>query len=203
MAVSSPSQLAIFPQAPQWPRRSSAGGIRYPHVVDLRKHIRDVPDFPSPGILFRDITPLLRNPSAFAFALDQLTATVGELAADAVVGIESRGFIFGAPVAARLGLPFVPVRKPGKLPSQRMSIEYSLEYGNSQLDIHADALGTGDRAVIIDDLLATGGSANAAAKLIELLGAEVAACVFLIELEALRGRARLSSYDVRAFVHYP
>lgn len=160
-------------------------------------------DFPSPGILFRDITPLLRNPVAFAFALDQLTETVGALAADAVVGIESRGFIFGAPVAARLGLPFVPVRKPGKLPSQRMSIEYSLEYGNSQMDIHADALAAGDRAVIIDDLLATGGSANAAAKLIELLGAEVAACVFLIELEALGGRARLSSYDVRAFVHYP
>jgi adenine phosphoribosyltransferase len=180
----------------------AASNIRYPLLVDLRTYIRDVPDFPSPGILFRDITPLLRDPAAFGFALDGLTSAVQDLGADAVVGIESRGFIFGAPVAARLCLPFVPVRKPGKLPAERMSIEYSLEYGNSRLDIHADALAAGDRAVIIDDLLATGGSANAAAKLIELLGAKVAACVFLIELTSLGGRARLASYDVRAFVRY-
>ena len=170
--------------------------------VNLKQYIRDVPDFPAPGILFRDITPLLRDPAAFAYALDALTDAVRDLAPDAVVGIESRGFIFGAPVAQRLGLPFVPVRKPGKLPAARMSIEYSLEYGQSQLDIHADALAPGDRAVIIDDLLATGGSANAAAKLCEILGATVAACVFLIELQPLGGRRRLGKYEVRSFVVY-
>lgn len=170
--------------------------------MDLRDFIRDVPDFPAPGILFRDITPLLRDPAAFGFALETLTDAVRDVAPDAIVGIESRGFIFGAPVAARLGLPFVPVRKPGKLPAARMSIEYSLEYGSSQLDIHADALAPGGRAVIIDDVLATGGTANAAAKLIELLGAHVAMCLFVIELAPLGGRSRLSEYDVRSFVTY-
>jgi adenine phosphoribosyltransferase len=170
--------------------------------VDLKQYIRDVPDFPVPGILFRDITPMLRDAKAFGYALELLTEHVRGVAPDAVVGIESRGFLFGAPVAATLGLPFVPIRKPGKLPAERMTIEYTLEYGNNQLDIHADALAKGQRAVIIDDLLATGGTALAAAKLVELVGADVAGIVFLIELAGLRGRDELGDYDVRSFVVY-
>ncbi|HYM15690.1 MAG TPA: adenine phosphoribosyltransferase [Dehalococcoidia bacterium] len=170
--------------------------------MDLTRYIRDVPDFPAPGVLFRDVTPLLRDPAALRFVLDEMAAAVEQRRATAIVGIESRGFLFGAPVAARLGLPFVPVRKPGKLPAARMSVEYSLEYGNGQLDIHADALTPADRVVIIDDLLATGGTALAAIKLAELLGARVEGCVVLIELAALGGRAKLAGYDVRALVRY-
>jgi adenine phosphoribosyltransferase len=169
---------------------------------DLKPYIRDVPDFPVPGILFRDITPLLRDADAFAAALDMITERVQAITPDAVAAIESRGFLFGAPVAARLALPFVPIRKPGKLPAARMTVEYTLEYGDSQLDIHADALSPGERVVIIDDLLATGGTALAAAKLVELTGASVAALVFLIELAALGGRGALAGYDVHAFVRY-
>jgi adenine phosphoribosyltransferase len=169
---------------------------------DLKPYIRDVPDFPVPGILFRDITPLLRDADAFAAALDMITERVQAITPDAVAAIESRGFLFGAPVAARLALPFVPIRKPGKLPAARMTVEYTLEYGDSQLDIHADALSPGERVVIIDDLLATGGTALAAAKLVELTGASVAALVFLIELAALGGRDALAGYDVHAFVRY-
>ncbi|MEX2247187.1 MAG: adenine phosphoribosyltransferase [Dehalococcoidia bacterium] len=169
---------------------------------ELKALIRDVPDFPVAGILFRDITPLLREPRAFGYALDELTAWVEGMGVEAVAGIESRGFLFGAPVAARLGLPFVPVRKPGKLPAARMSVEITLEYGATQLDIHADALGRGDRCVIVDDVLATGGTAAGAAKLVELLGSEVAGCVFLIELAALGGRGRLAGYEVRALMRY-
>jgi adenine phosphoribosyltransferase len=170
--------------------------------VDLKQYIRDVPDFPQAGILFRDITPLLQDAAVFAHALDLMAGAVRELRPDAIAGIESRGFLFGAPIAAQLGLPFVPIRKPGKLPAARMSVEYSLEYGNSQLDIHADALARGQRAVIVDDLLATGGTAKAAAKLVELVGGEVAGIVFLIELAALGGRNDLAGYDVRSFVVY-
>jgi adenine phosphoribosyltransferase len=171
-------------------------------TMDLKQYIRDVPDFPQPGVLFRDITPILHDPEAFAYALGLLTETARALDAGAIVGIESRGFLFGAPVAAALALPFVPVRKPGKLPARRMSVEYSLEYGNSQLDIHADALSRGQRAVIVDDLLATGGTARAAAKLVELLGATVAGLVFLVELAPLGGREVLQGYGVHAFVRY-
>ena len=170
--------------------------------MDLTPYIRDVPDFPEPGVLFRDITPLLKEPAAFAHALDEIAAAVAGLDATAVVGIESRGFVFGAPVADRLRLPFVPVRKPGKLPAARMSVEYSLEYGANQLDIHADALATADRVAIVDDVLATGGTARAASKLVELLGAKVVACVFLIELKSLRGRSALEGYDVRALLAF-
>jgi adenine phosphoribosyltransferase len=170
--------------------------------MDLKRYVRDVPDFPAAGVLFRDITPLLRDPAAFGYALDLMSDRVAELWADAVIGIESRGFLFGTPIAARLGLPFVPVRKPGKLPAARMTVEYSLEYGNSQLDIHADALPPGHRAVIVDDVLATGGTARAAAKLVELVGGVVAGIVFLIEIAPLGGRAHLRDYDVRTFVQY-
>ncbi|MEX2226520.1 MAG: adenine phosphoribosyltransferase [Dehalococcoidia bacterium] len=170
--------------------------------MDLKPYIRAVPDFPVDGVLFRDITPLLRDAAAYAYALDVMAAHVRTLAPHAIAGIESRGFLFGAPVAAMLGLPFVPIRKPGKLPAARMTVEYTLEYGNNQLDIHADALARGQRAVIIDDLLATGGTARAAAKLVELLGAEVVGLVFLIELAGLDGRAALAGYDVTSFVRY-
>ena len=168
--------------------------------LDLRAFIRDIPDFPAPGILFRDITPLLSHPAAFEQALAGMAAYVAEKRPDAVVGVESRGFIFGAPVASRLGLPFVPVRKPGKLPAARVSVEYALEYGAGQLDIHVDALGDGERVVIVDDLLATGGTAAGAARLVEMTGAKVEGIAFLIELTGLAGRRRLAAYDVFALL---
>lgn len=170
--------------------------------MDFFPYIRSIPDFPQPGILFRDITPLLQDPAAYTVALDEMSAWALARNPTAIIGIESRGFIFGMPVAARLRLPFVPVRKPGKLPAARMSIEFSLEYGQSQLDIHADALGRGDRAVVVDDVLATGGTAQAACKLAELLQAEVAGVITLIELKSLGGRDRLESYDVHALIRY-
>ena len=169
---------------------------------DLRGFIRDVRDFPQPGVLFRDVTPLLKDAGALSAALDAMQAYVASRGADAIVGIESRGFLFGAPLADRLGLPFVPVRKPGKLPSAHMSIEYALEYGEGQLDIHSDALSSGDSVVIVDDLLATGGTAVGAAKLVELLGGRVAGLAFLIELKGLEGRERLPGYDVFALLDY-
>lgn len=170
--------------------------------MDLREYIRDIPDFPQAGVLFRDITPLLRNPAAFRFALDELAARYQGGGIDAIVGIESRGFLFGTPLADRLQLPFVPVRKPGKLPAPRMSIEYTLEYGSSQLDIAQDALKPGDRAVIVDDVLATGGTACAAAKLVELIGGQVHSLLFLIELDFLNGREKLDGYAIETLVHY-
>lgn len=170
---------------------------------DLRDYIRDVQDFPQEGVLFRDITPLLQNPEAFEVTLNSLTDYVGERAPDAIVGIESRGFLFGTPVADRLGLPFVPIRKPGKLPAARMSVEYALEYGSGQLDIHSDALQPGQTAVVVDDLLATGGTAVGACKLVELIQGKVLGCAFVIELESLRGRKRLEGYDVFSIIRYP
>ncbi len=170
--------------------------------IDLRRYIRDVPDFPEAGILFRDVTPLLKAPEAFSATVDALVAYAREKSPDAIVGIESRGFIFGAPIAERLGVPFVPVRKPGKLPAAHMTVEYALEYGSGQLDIHSDALVPGQRVVVIDDLLATGGTATGAAKLVELIGGQVAGCAFVIELASLAGRQRLSAYDVFSLLTY-
>ena len=170
--------------------------------ANLKRFIRDVPDFPKPGILFRDITPLLADPEAFSSVIAAFTEQARALRAEAVIGIESRGFIFGAPVACALSLPFIPVRKPGKLPADKMSMEYSLEYGASQLDIHADALNPGQSAVIVDDLLATGGTALAAAKLVELIGGEVAGFLFAIELLPLKGRAALQNYLVNSLLQY-
>jgi len=170
--------------------------------MDLKAFVRDIPDFPQPGILFRDVTPLLGNAEAFSAALDGLEAAARQQRPGAIVGIESRGFLFGGPLADRMGLPFVPVRKPGKLPATRMSVEYSLEYGQSQLDIHQDALEPGTRAYIVDDLLATGGTALAAAKLVEMIGGEVAGFGFLIELLPLGGRQRLKDYTTFALLHY-
>ena len=170
--------------------------------LDLRAYIRDVPDFPQPGILFRDITPLLHDPDAYRYVIDELTRRIAVLGPDAIVGVESRGFLFGAPVAYNLGLPFVPVRKAGKLPAERMSVEFALEYGESQLDIHTDALERGQQVVIVDDLLATGGTAASTAKLVELLGAYVKALAFLVELSSLAGRDRLQDYEVIALIQY-
>lgn len=170
--------------------------------MDLHPFIRSVQDFPKEGILFRDITPLLQHPAAFQHVVDQLASDARERHAGAIVGIESRGFIFGCPVALALNLPFVPVRKPGKLPAPRMSEEYTLEYGSNQLDIHRDALEPGQAAFIVDDLLATGGTALATAKLVEAIGGTVAGFGFAIELEELRGRDRLRDYHTTALVRY-
>lgn len=175
---------------------------RYNRRMDLKSFIRNVPDFPQPGVLFRDLTPLLAEPDAFRYAVNALAESASEHLPGAIVGIESRGFIFGGPVAVRLGLPFVPVRKPGKLPAARMSVEYSLEYGENQLDIHRDAFAPGTRAFVIDDLLATGGTARATAKLIEMIGGEVAGFGFVVELEALGGRGALQGYGLTALVKY-
>jgi adenine phosphoribosyltransferase len=170
--------------------------------MELKPLIRDISDFPQPGILFRDITPLLHDPAAFRHVIDHFADHYRDAGLDAIVAIESRGFIFGAPLAATLGLPFVPVRKPGKLPAAHMSVEYSLEYGTSQLDIHEDALHRDAQVLIIDDLLATGGTAMATAKLVELLGARVHSIAFLIELKFLNGRAALRDYEVLSLVTY-
>ncbi len=170
--------------------------------LELRDYIRDVPDFPQPGILFRDITPLLQSPPAYEAALSAMAEYASDRRPDAIVGIESRGFIFGTPIAARLGLPFVPIRKPGKLPAAHMSVEYALEYGSGQLDIHSDALQPGQSVVVVDDLLATGGTAVGACKLVELIQGNVVGIAFLIELAALAGRKRLDGYDVFSVLTY-
>ena len=170
--------------------------------LDLKQFIRDVPDFPQPGVLFRDITPLLRNRVAFRQVIESLARPLTAGGFEAIIGIESRGFIFGAPLAYRLDVPFVPVRKAGKLPAPVMSVEYSLEYGTSQLDIAKDALTTGQRVAIVDDVLATGGTAEATARLVELLGGSVGALLFLAELSFLGGRERLRAYEVKALLSY-
>lgn len=170
--------------------------------MDLTRFIRDVPDFPQPGVTFKDITPLLKDRAAFRYAVDRFTEQYRDQDLDAVVSIESRGFLFGAPLAYNLGLPLVPVRKAGKLPAAHMSVEYALEYGTSQLDIHQDALAPEQNVVIVDDLLATGGTAVATAKLVELLGARVRGFGFLVELAYLGGRQRLKDYEVLTLIRY-
>jgi adenine phosphoribosyltransferase len=178
----------------------------------LRAAIRDVPDYPSPGILFKDITPLLSDAALFAAAVQQLAEGHGAVdgtetgtgtgAVDVVAGIEARGFIFGAPVALALGVGFVPIRKTGKLPHATVSAEYALEYGTATIEVHADALLPGQRVLLLDDVLATGGTAEAAAGLVEQLGAKVVAVSFLVELEALGGRQRLAGREIRSLLNY-
>ena len=168
----------------------------------IKKLIRDIPDFPTDGILFRDITPVLQDPKAFHEVVCTLSDCVRALKPDVVVGIESRGFMFGAPIALELGLGFVPIRKIGKLPAETIQAEYALEYGTNVVEIHRDAIEPGMRVAIIDDLLATGGTAKAAVQLIEELGGEVAGLCFLIELAFLNGRDLLKGYDVNAIVKY-
>ncbi len=166
----------------------------------LARYIRAVPDFPEPGIMFRDITPLLAEPDAFARVLDWLTESCE--GADAVVGVESRGFILGAPLAQRLALPFVPIRKAGKLPAEKIARSYDLEYGSATIEMHADALARGQRVALVDDLLATGGTAEAAIQLILQADASIDRVAFLIELQALNGRERLRPHTVDSMLVY-
>jgi adenine phosphoribosyltransferase len=167
-----------------------------------RALVRAVPDFPSPGILFRDITPVLQDPAAFGEIIDRLAELARAQKPDLIVGIESRGFIFGAPLALALNVGFVPVRKEGKLPHQTLREEYALEYGSNVVEIHKDAVAPGLRVVIVDDLLATGGTARAASKLVKKLGGIVAAYAFVIELTFLKGRDTLGDAEVHALIAY-
>jgi len=171
-------------------------------TVDLAAFIRDVPDFPKPGIVFKDITPLLRAPEAFRAAIDLLSAPFREARISKVAAIESRGFIFGAGVALHLGCGFIPIRKPGKLPWTTLRHEYSLEYGTDALEIHSDAIEEGDRVLIIDDVLATGGTACAAVTLLAQLGAVPIGFAVLVELDFLQGRERLGATPVHSLVRY-
>lgn len=170
--------------------------------MDLKTYIRNVKDFPKTGIMFRDITTLLNNPEAFDYTLNKLYEFAKDLKINKVVGIESRGFIFGSLLAHKLNCGFVPVRKPGKLPAEKVSISYSLEYGEDKLEMHKDAIQPGDRVLVHDDLLATGGTMNAVCQLIEKLGGEIVQLSFIIELSFLNGREKLKSYDVRSIVNY-
>lgn len=170
--------------------------------MDLKNYVASIPDFPSKGILFRDVTPLLADSEAFAETIRIIADYAKKIGAEVVVGPESRGFIFGCPVAYSAGIGFVPVRKPGKLPRETVSFKYDLEYGSNELFIHADAIKKGQKVLIVDDLLATGGTAEAACKLVEKLGGEVAGLAFIIELEALKGREVLKGYDVMTLLKY-
>lgn len=170
--------------------------------MDLKEYIRTVPDFPQKGILFRDITPLLMNVKATQFAVDSLAEKVGSRSVDKVLAMESRGFFFGLLLAQRLGVGFVPVRKPNKLPHKTLQVTYELEYGTDTLEVHEDALSKGDRVVIHDDVLATGGTAEAVKRMAEEQGAHIVQFNFLMELEALNGRNRLSPCEVEAVLSY-
>lgn len=168
----------------------------------LRRKIRDIPDFPKPGIIYKDITPLVRDPAALRLTVHELVHPFFGDSLTAVVGMEARGFIFGALAAEALGVGFVPLRKPGKLPYDVQSISYDLEYGSETLEVHTDALGRHDRVLVVDDVLATGGTAAASCALIEKLSAEIAACAFVVELGFLNGRGKLSGYHVHSLLHY-
>lgn len=168
----------------------------------LRRKIRDIPDFPKPGIIYKDITPLVRDPAAVRLTVHELVHPFFGESLTAVVGMEARGFIFGALAAEALGIGFVPLRKPGKLPYDVQSISYDLEYGSETLEVHTDALGGHDRVLVVDDVLATGGTAAASCALIEKLGAEIAACTFVVELDFLKGRDKLAGYHVHSLLHY-
>ena len=171
-------------------------------IDKIKSLIRTIPDVPSPGIMFRDITPLLADPAGFELAISTLASFCGAAKPHKVVGVEARGFIFASPVAVRIGAGFVPVRKPGKLPWTVVSESYALEYGTDTLEIHADAVGEGDSVVIVDDVLATGGTAAATIRLVEGLGAKVAGLVFLIELPALGGRNLIDGYAVSSVLSF-
>jgi adenine phosphoribosyltransferase len=170
--------------------------------VPIEHLIRAIPDFPIPGILFRDITPLLADPKGFQATIDLFVERFRDARVEAVVGIEARGYMLGAPVAYALGAGFVPVRKPGKLPGEKYSEQYALEYGTNTLEIHADAVGHGHRVLVLDDLLATGGTIAATLRLLKKLGADVVGTAVLIELEALGGRAALEGIEVTSFITY-
>ena len=170
--------------------------------MDFKTFIRDINDFPKNGIVFKDITPLLSNSKALNSASDALLELVGNVKIDKVIGMESRGFFFAPILASRLGAGFVPVRKSGKLPYETISEGYALEYGDDRLEIHKDAISEGERVLIHDDVLATGGTAKAVCKLVERLGGQIVQCNFLIELDFLKGKDKLGNYDVKSLMHY-
>ena len=170
--------------------------------MDLKAFIRDIHDFPEPGVLFKDISPLLKDKNAFEYAVQALLDLIGDITVDKVIGIESRGFFFAPLLASRLGAGFVPVRKPGKLPSDIISQNYTLEYGSGALEIHADGLEPGDKVLLHDDVLATGGTAAAACKLVEQLGGHVVHCNFLLELTFLNGRSKMKGYVMNSLLQY-
>jgi adenine phosphoribosyltransferase len=170
--------------------------------MDLTRYIREIPDFPKPGIIFKDITPLLAEPSAFEESIKRLSEHYAGSAIDAVAAAEARGFLFAAPMALRLKKPLVPLRKPGKLPYRTYSLKYDLEYGTAELHMHTDGVGEGHRVLLVDDVLATGGTMQAGCQLIEKAGGRVAGCAFLVELSFLHGRDRLQGYDVFSLIQY-
>ena len=168
----------------------------------IRNAIRDIPDFPKKGIVFKDITTLLNDPTLFVQSVDLMEQLINDYSFDAIAGIESRGFIFASVLAYKMNLRFLPIRKPGKLPAKTVSEEYALEYGTDRVEIHADALKQGQKVLLIDDLLATGGTAQASCRLIERLGAKVEAVLFLVELGFLNGRDLLKEYNVLSLISY-
>ncbi|MEE9198278.1 MAG: adenine phosphoribosyltransferase [Dehalococcoidia bacterium] len=170
--------------------------------MDLKRYIADVPDFPKKGILFKDITPLLKDPAAFRYAIEEFAKAYEDEKIDVVVAIEARGFFFGAPLAYRMGVPRVPIRKPAKLPRAAVGVEYALEYGTDAVEMHQDGVQKGQRVLLIDDLLATGGTAAAAIELVEKVGATIGGVAFLVELEALNGRSKFQGYPVTSLIKY-
>ena len=168
----------------------------------LEDYVRSIPDFPEPGIIFRDVTSILQDADGLRLAIDSIQEELKDVDVDVIVGTESRGFIFGVPVAYNLHKPFVPVRKKGKLPCKTISMDYDLEYGSATIEIHKDSIRPGQKVAIIDDLIATGGTVEAAAKMIESLGGQVVKIVFLMELAGLKGRERLKKYDVSSVIRY-
>ena len=168
----------------------------------VEEYVRSIPDFPEPGIIFRDITSVLQDAEGLHMAIDEMQALIDADKVDVIAGTESRGFIFGAPIAYNLHKPFVLIRKKGKLPCETVSMEYELEYGKATLELHKDAIKPGDKVVIVDDLIATGGTIEAITKLVEMLGGEVVKIVFLLELEGLKGREKLQDYEVASVIKY-
>ena len=173
-----------------------------PAEPDLRRWIRDIPDFPKPGIVFKDITPLLSDPVAFSAAIDRLAGEYAGRKIDTIAAAEARGFIFGAPLALKLGAGFVPIRKPGKLPYATIATEYLLEYGSDTLEVHTDAFAKGSRVLLLDDVLATGGTMRACCDLVTKTGAEIVGCAFVMELSFLNGREKLAPYPVTSLLMF-
>lgn len=168
----------------------------------LEEYVRSIPDFPEPGIIFRDVTSILQDADGLQLAIDSMQELLKDVEVDVIAGTESRGFIFGMPIAYNLHKPFVPIRKKGKLPCETISQEYDLEYGNAEIEMHIDSIKPGQKVVLIDDLIATGGTIEAAAKLVEKLGGEVVKILFVIELKGLNGREKLKGYDVASVISY-